>query len=48
MTDDQMQPIHPGCVRIMVRLGEVLAAGDFLADVLPEWLHQLELAVAPL
>jgi hypothetical protein len=40
MSDNQRQPIHAGGVRIIVRLGHRQAAGDFMAQVLPEWLFE--------
>ena len=42
MPNNQRQPIHAGCVRIMVRLGRRQVAGDFMAQTLPEWLLELE------
>jgi hypothetical protein len=42
MSDNQRQPIHAGGVRIIVRLGHRQAAGDFMAQVLPEWLFEPE------
>jgi hypothetical protein len=42
MTESPKQPIHAGCVRIIVRLGHRQAAGDFMAQALPEWLLELE------
>ena len=42
MTESSKQPIHAGCVRILVRLGHRQAAGDFMAQALPEWLLELE------
>jgi hypothetical protein len=41
MTDEN-QPIHPGCIRIIVTLGEIEGGGDFLADALPEWIQILD------
>ena len=42
MTNSPKQPIHAGCVRIIVRLGRRQVAGDFMAQALPEWLLELE------
>jgi hypothetical protein len=42
MTNDEQPAIHPGCIRIIVKLGEHLAAGDFAVKALPEWMLELE------
>ena len=42
MTDEDQQPLHPGCIRIIVQLGEMEGGGDFLAADLPEWLHSID------
>jgi hypothetical protein len=42
MTESSKQPIHAGCVRIIVQLGHRQAAGDFMGRALPEWLLELE------
>ena len=47
MPNNQRQPIHAGCVRIMVRLGRRQVAGDFMAQALPEWLFELERSAGP-
>ena len=44
MTEETMQPIHPGCVRIIVKLGDLEGGGDFLAEALPDWLKSLDAA----
>jgi hypothetical protein len=42
MTDEEQQLIHPGCIRIIVQLGEMEGGGDFLAADLPEWLQSID------
>jgi hypothetical protein len=42
MTDEDQQPLHPGCIRIIVQLGEMEGGGDFLAADLPEWLQSID------
>jgi hypothetical protein len=42
MTDEHQQPIHPGAVRIIVKLGDLEGGGDFLAADLPEWIQSLD------
>jgi hypothetical protein len=42
MADELIQLIHPGCVRIIVQLGERQSGGDFMATVLPQWIESLE------
>ena len=38
---EQTQPIHPGCIRIIAKLGHLEGGGDFLADALPDWIESL-------
>jgi hypothetical protein len=42
VTSDEQPAIHPGCIRIIVKLGEMEGGGDFLADALPEWIQSLD------
>ena len=42
MTEETMQPIHPGCIRIIVKLDEMEGGGDFLAADLSEWIQSLD------
>ena len=42
MAEELIAEISPGCVRIIVEIGGVTAAGDFMVDVLPQWMESLE------
>jgi hypothetical protein len=42
MADEMIQAIHPGCIRIIVQLGERQGGGDFMVTALPRWIESLE------
>jgi hypothetical protein len=39
---EETQPLHPGCLRIIAKLGELEGGGDFLASDLPEWIRSID------
>jgi hypothetical protein len=42
MAEKLITDISPGCVRIIIEIGGKTGAGDFLVDVLPQWIESLE------
>ena len=42
MAEELITDISPGCVRIIIEIGGKTGAGDFLVDVLPQWMESLE------
>jgi hypothetical protein len=42
MAEKLITEISPGCVRIIIEIGGKTGAGDFLVDVLPQWIESLE------
>jgi hypothetical protein len=42
MAKELIAEISPGCVRIIVEIGGRTGAGDFMVDVLPQWIESLE------
>ena len=42
MAEELITEISPGCVRIIVDIGGRTGAGDFMVDVLPQWMESLE------
>ena len=42
MAEELIAEISPGCVRIIVEIGGRTSTGDFMVDVLPQWMESLE------
>jgi hypothetical protein len=42
MAEELIAEISPGCVRIIVEIGGRTGTGDFMVDVLPQWMESLE------
>jgi hypothetical protein len=42
MAEELIAEISPGCVRIIVEIGGRTGTGDFMVDVLPQWIESLE------
>jgi hypothetical protein len=42
MAEELIAEISPGCVRIIVDIAGRTGAGDFMVDVLPQWMGSLE------
>ena len=42
MAEKLITEISPGCVRIIIEIAGKTGAGDFLVDVLPQWIESLE------
>jgi hypothetical protein len=39
MAEELIAEISPGCVRIIVDIAGRTGAGDFMVDVLPQWIE---------
>ena len=44
MAEELIAEISPGCVRIIVEIGGRTGTGDFMVDVLPQWMESLEMS----
>jgi hypothetical protein len=42
MAEELIAEISPGCVRIIVEIGGRTGTGDFMVNVLPQWMESLE------